>query len=92
MRGYQQAQGGREGCARQPLPADCPICFEEIVEGKAGDASFKFKLERAILQSEPDFAQGVDFCRVCGHNVHCDCQQRWASAGKSDTCPWLWCK
>ncbi|CAK9048803.1 unnamed protein product [Durusdinium trenchii] len=64
MRGYQQAQGGREGCARQPLPADCPICFEEIVEGK-----------------------GVDFCRVCGHNVHCDCQQRWASAGKSDTCP-----
>ncbi|CAK9078431.1 SWIM-type domain-containing protein [Durusdinium trenchii] len=69
MRGYQQAQGGREGCARQPLPADCPICFEEIVEGK-----------------------GVDFCRVCGHNVHCDCQQRWASAGKSDTCPWLWCK
>jgi len=62
MRGYQQANGV-EG-TRRSLPADCPICFEEITDEKA-----------------------VDFCRVCGHNVHIDCQRRWASAGKSDTCP-----
>eukprot|EP00435_Cladocopium_sp_Y103_P031595 s3129_g8.t1 len=63
MRGYQQARGVETG-ARRPLPADCPICFEEIVEEKA-----------------------VEFCKVCGHNVHIDCQRRWASAGKHDTCP-----
>ena len=33
--------------------------------------------------------QAVDFCKVCGHNVHVDCQRRWASAGKNDTCPFL---
>lgn len=63
MRGYQQARGVETG-ARRPLPADCPICFEEIVEEKA-----------------------VEFCKVCGHNVHIDCQRQWASAGKHDTCP-----
>ena len=33
--------------------------------------------------------EAVEFCKVCGHNVHIDCQRQWASAGKHDTCPCL---
>ncbi|CAJ1455457.1 unnamed protein product, partial [Effrenium voratum] len=66
MRGYQQAAGGGGGAARQPLPADCPICFEEILSESGAS----------------------DFCRVCGHNLHTDCQRRWAASGNcGDTCP-----
>ena len=31
---------GVEIGARRPLPADCPICFEEIVEEKAGPGKY----------------------------------------------------
>ena len=32
---------GVEAGARRPLPADCPICFEEIVDEKAGNLPWR---------------------------------------------------
>ncbi|CAE7765455.1 dclre1 [Symbiodinium pilosum] len=37
MRGYRQVQGSQEVAVRQPLPADCPICFEQIESEEAAD-------------------------------------------------------
>lgn len=67
------ASGGGQGAAgrRQALPADCPICFEEMME--AGD--------------EVNGSEAVAYCRSCGHNVHGDCQRRWAAVSQGDVCP-----
>ena len=37
MRGYREAQGSQDAVVRQPLPADCPICFEQIETEEAAD-------------------------------------------------------
>lgn len=75
LRGFREARGEvPETTSRRPLPADCPICFEQIVgtldpESGTGPA-------------------GVVFCHTCGHNMHSDCRNRWAAAGKAgDACP-----
>lgn len=35
LRGYREACGEAQEAARQPLPADCPICFEEMLPAAA---------------------------------------------------------
>eukprot|EP00747_Dinoflagellata_sp_TGD_P032763 gnl/TRDRNA2_/TRDRNA2_136194_c1_seq1.p1 gnl/TRDRNA2_/TRDRNA2_136194_c1~~gnl/TRDRNA2_/TRDRNA2_136194_c1_seq1.p1 ORF type:complete len:581 (+),score=77.73 gnl/TRDRNA2_/TRDRNA2_136194_c1_seq1:704-2446(+) len=73
LRGYRQALGddGQQP-TRRPLPADCPICFEEMLEAPEGSAA----------------AAAIVFCRTCGHNVHADCQCRWAAvASAGNVCP-----
>jgi len=78
MRGYREACGSQDSDAPRgsprPLPADCPICFEEITEQgtqktAVGDAA-------------------AETCRSCGHHLHTDCQRRWAATSPmGDRCP-----
>eukprot|EP00439_Symbiodinium_sp_Y106_P085167 s548_g27.t2 len=37
MRGYRKVQGSQDAVLRQPLPADCPICFEQIESEEAAE-------------------------------------------------------
>ncbi|CAE7727085.1 MAP3K1, partial [Symbiodinium necroappetens] len=37
MRGYRKVQGSQDAVERQPLPADCPICFEQIESEEAAE-------------------------------------------------------
>ncbi|CAK0879657.1 unnamed protein product, partial [Prorocentrum cordatum] len=76
LRGYLQVCGEGAAVARRPLPADCPICFEEMqAETPAAAAAGAREAQ-------------VEFCGTCGHNVHADCRGRWAAASPSgDACP-----
>lgn len=78
MRGYQEISSQdaeRTHAAPQPLPADCPICYEEICQAC-------FQKDSAMESST------AVTCRTCGHHLHADCRNRWAkSSPKGDTCP-----
>lgn len=75
LRGYRAATVGIEAHKVQPLPAECPICFEEISEG-------------ATASYAVDSTKSAVACGSCGHHLHNDCHKRWAeSSSKGSTCP-----
>eukprot|EP00928_Gymnodinium_smaydae_P031496 TRINITY_DN23095_c0_g4_i1.p1 TRINITY_DN23095_c0_g4~~TRINITY_DN23095_c0_g4_i1.p1 ORF type:complete len:884 (+),score=126.18 TRINITY_DN23095_c0_g4_i1:114-2765(+) len=90
LRGYAEAQGESVVNERRPLPAECPICFETIAGSSepCGDCKSHPSTEGHPNGDNDSSSEAVDYCRTCGHNVHVDCQRRWASVSHAgDTCP-----
>jgi Ring finger domain/SWIM zinc finger len=69
-----------DGVARKSLEADadCPICFDSLVEEDSGSNGL----------GRSSGAGNLVYCRsACGSNFHADCIRRWLAQSSHSDCP-----